>query len=45
MFNDTSTPLSLLTTRRSGKPRDLTAPGPSPAQLDRMRIGTGCPGS
>ena len=36
MFNDTSTPLSLLTTRRSGKPRDLVAPGPSPAQLDQM---------
>ena len=36
MFNDTSTPLSLLTTRRSGKPRDLTAPGPSPEQLEQM---------
>jgi nitroreductase len=36
MFNDTSTPLSLLTTRRSGKPRDLIAPGPSPAQLEQM---------
>lgn len=33
MFNDTSTPLSLLQTRRSGKPRDMVAPGPSPAQL------------
>ncbi|ONF96908.1 nitroreductase family protein [Sphingomonas jeddahensis] len=33
MFNDTTTPLSLLTTRRSGKPRDLVAPGPSEAQL------------
>jgi len=36
MFNDTSTPLSLLTTRRSGKPRDLVAPGPSPEQLEQM---------
>jgi nitroreductase len=33
MFNDTSTPLALLQTRRSGKPRDMVAPGPSPAQL------------
>lgn len=33
MFNDRSTPLSLLKTRRSGKPRDLVAPGPSPQQL------------
>lgn len=33
MFNDSSTPLSLLATRRSGKPRDLTLPGPDPAQL------------
>lgn len=36
MFNDTSTPLSLLTTRRSGKPRDLAAPGPDKAQLQEM---------
>ncbi len=36
MFNDTSTPLSLLATRRSGKPRDLVAPGPDAAQLDRI---------
>ncbi|OYW86656.1 MAG: nitroreductase [Sphingobium sp. 32-64-5] len=33
MFNDLSSPLSLLTTRRSGKPRDLSAPGPDAAQL------------
>lgn len=33
MFNDRSTPLSLLQTRRSGKPRDLVAPGPDNAQL------------
>jgi nitroreductase len=32
-FNDTSTPLSLLRTRRSGKARDLIAPGPDAAQL------------
>lgn len=33
MFNDRSTPLSLLTTRRSGKPRAMVAPGPDEAQL------------
>jgi len=36
MFNDTSSPLALLSTRRSGKPRDLVAPGPDAAQLARM---------
>ncbi|WP_029936543.1 nitroreductase family protein [Sphingomonas sp. UNC305MFCol5.2] len=36
MFNDLSTPLSLLQTRRSGKPRDMVAPGPSPQQLREM---------
>jgi nitroreductase len=36
MFNDTSTPLSLLATRRSGKPRDLVAPGPDDDQLAQM---------
>lgn len=36
MFNDTSTPLSLLATRRSGKPRDLVAPGPDAAQLEQI---------
>ncbi|MDB5674098.1 MAG: nitroreductase [Sphingomonas bacterium] len=36
MFNDTSTPLSLLATRRSGKPRDLIAPGPGTDQLQAM---------
>jgi nitroreductase len=35
-FNDTSTPLSLLSTRRSGKPREMIAPGPSPEQLHEM---------
>lgn len=33
MFNDTSTPLALLATRRSGKPRDMVAPGPDAAQI------------
>ncbi len=36
MFNDPTTPLSLLATRRSGKPRDLVAPGPDEAQLRRI---------
>ncbi len=36
MFNDTSSPLALLTTRRSGKPRDLVAPGPAADQLEAM---------
>jgi nitroreductase len=33
MFNDTSTPAALLATRRSGKPRDLVAPGPDAPTL------------
>jgi nitroreductase len=36
MFNDRSSPLSLLETRRSGRPRDLVAPGPSADELDRI---------
>jgi len=36
MFNDTSSPLSLLRTRRSGKPRDLIAPGPGDDQVMAM---------
>jgi len=36
MFNDRSTPRSLLSTRRSGKPRDLVAPGPDDAQLAQI---------
>mgnify|MGYP003337407727 CR=1 FL=1 len=32
-FNDRSSPISLLQTRRSGKPRDMVAPGPSDAEL------------
>lgn len=35
-FNDLSSPLALLETRRSGKPRDLIAPGPSSEQLRRI---------
>lgn len=33
MFNDLSTPARLLATRRSGKARDLAAPGPTAEQL------------
>jgi nitroreductase len=33
MFNDRSTPIDLLLTRRSGKARDMVAPGPSEAEL------------
>mgnify|MGYP002780276617 CR=1 FL=1 len=33
MLNDLSSPATLLATRRSGKPRDMVAPGPSPDQL------------
>lgn len=33
MFNDRTTPLSLLSTRRSAKPRAMVAPGPDDAQL------------
>lgn len=36
MLNDRSTPLSLLASRRSGKPRDLVAPGPSPDELRQI---------
>jgi nitroreductase len=36
MFNDLSSPLSLLRTRRSGRPRDLAEPGPRPEQLRQM---------
>ena len=35
-LNDTSSALSLLETRRSGRPRELVAPGPSPDQLERI---------
>jgi nitroreductase len=33
MFNDLSSALALLASRRSARPRDLVAPGPSPAEL------------
>ena len=36
MFNDRSTLLSYLATRRSCRPRDLVEPGPDPEQLRRM---------
>jgi len=36
MFNDSSSPLALLASRRSGKPRDMVAPGPDEAQLRRI---------
>jgi len=36
MFNDPSSPLTLLRTRRSGKPRDLGAPGPDAGQLRQI---------
>ncbi|WP_404714305.1 nitroreductase [Sphingomonas sp. MMS24-J13] len=36
MFNDLSSPAALIATRRSGKPRDMGAPGPTPEQLDRI---------
>jgi nitroreductase len=36
MLNDRSSILSLLETRRSGKPRELVGPGPSPYEMDRI---------
>ena len=36
MFNDLSSPAALIATRRSGKPRDMALPGPTPEQLDRI---------
>lgn len=36
MLNDLSSTLSLLETRRSGRPRDLVAPGPDADQLRRI---------
>ena len=35
-LNDRSSALSLLETRRSGKPRDLIGPGPSPQELEHI---------
>jgi nitroreductase len=36
MFNDISTPIALLHSRRSGKPRDMITPGPDATQLDQI---------
>lgn len=36
MFNDLSSPAALLATRRSGKPRDMVAPGPNAAELSAI---------
>jgi nitroreductase len=36
MFNDLSSTLGLLRTRRSGRPRDLVAPGPDPSGLEEI---------
>lgn len=36
MFNDTSSSLNLLLSRRSGKPRDMVAPGPDAAQMEAI---------
>jgi len=36
MLNDLSSPAALAATRRSGKPRNMGAPGPTSAQLDRI---------
>lgn len=36
MLNDRSSALSLLETRRSGRPRDLVAPGPDEAELQQI---------
>lgn len=36
MLNDTSSALSLLETRRSGKPRELAGPGPTAHEMERI---------
>ena len=36
MLNDRSSTISLLETRRSGKPREMISPGPSHEELERM---------
>ncbi|ARS27219.1 putative nitroreductase [Sphingomonas sp. KC8] len=36
MFNDASSPIALLASRRSGKPRDMVAPGPNALQLRQI---------
>jgi nitroreductase len=39
MFNDLRSPATLVATRRSGKPRDMVAPGPDAAQLRTILSG------
>ncbi len=36
MLNDLSSPLALLQTRRSGRPREMVGPGPTPDELQQM---------
>ena len=36
MLNDLTSPLSLLETRRSGKPRELVGPGPNEEEMQRI---------
>ena len=36
MLNDRSSILSLLETRRSGRPREMVGPGPDPAEMERI---------
>lgn len=36
MFNDLSSPLDFLASRRSGRPRDMIEPGPETAELQRI---------
>ncbi|MBA3668903.1 MAG: nitroreductase [Sphingomonas sp.] len=36
MLNDRKSLLSLLRTRRSGRPREMVAPGPTPAELEEI---------
>jgi nitroreductase len=36
MLNDLGSPLALLETRRSGRPRDLVAPGPNAEEMERI---------
>ena len=36
MLNDRSSPLSLLETRRSARPREMIGPGPSPEEMERI---------
>lgn len=35
-LNDRSTPLALILSRRSAKPRDMVGPGPTPAELETL---------